>query len=70
MNNCPKCNDSLVNVIYGYPSLKLIELAKSGDIVLGGTPKGFRPTHFCQSCQEQFPEADPRLPYFQTNAVA
>ena len=59
MNNCPICSGDLVNIIYGYPTPKLIEMAKTEDIVLGGMPKNeFRPTHYCHSCQEQFPQID------------
>ncbi len=64
MNNCPLCSGELVNVIYGYPTPKLIEMAKTDGIVLGGMPKGFRPTHYCHSCQEQFPQNDPAYPDF------
>ena len=58
MNNCPLCNGELVNVIYGYPTPALIEMAKADNIVLGGTPTGFRPTHYCHACQEQFPRQE------------
>ena len=58
MNNCPLCNGELVNVIYGYPTPQLIEMAKADGIVLGGMPKGFRPTHYCHDCQEQFPQVE------------
>jgi hypothetical protein len=58
MNNCPLCNGDLVNVIYGYPTPALIEMAKTDGIVLGGTPTGFRPTHYCHVCQEQFPRQE------------
>jgi hypothetical protein len=64
MNNCTLCNGELVNIIYGYPTPKLIEMAKTDGIVLGGTPKGFRPTHYCHACQEQFPQNDPAYPDF------
>lgn len=58
MNNCTLCDGELVNVIYGFPTPKLIDMAKTGDIVLGGLPKGFRPTHYCNTCQEQFPRQE------------
>jgi hypothetical protein len=58
MNNCTLCDGELVNVIYGYPTPELIEMAKTDDIVLGGTRKGFRPTHYCHACQEQFPRQE------------
>jgi hypothetical protein len=55
----------LVNVIYGYPTPKLIDMAKTDDVVLGGTPTGFRPTHYCHSCQEQFPQAAPTVQFYE-----
>ncbi len=58
MNNCTLCNGELVNVIYGYPTPALIEMAKTEGIVLGGIPTGFRPTHYCHACQEQFPRQE------------
>ncbi len=65
MNNCPTCDGDLVNVIYGYPTPKLIDMAKTDDVVLGGTPTGFRPTHYCHSCQEQFPQAEPAVQFYE-----
>lgn len=58
MNNCPICKGDLVNIIYGYPTPELIKMAKTDDIVLGGMLKGFRPTHYCHACQEQFPQVE------------
>ena len=53
MNECPTCGQGLVNVIYGVPSNKLIELAKTDEIVLGGTPSGPRPEYYCTNCNEE-----------------
>lgn len=59
MNNCPICNDEIVNIIYGYPTPKLIELAKTDNIVLGGMPRSeYRPTHYCHKCQETLPRIE------------
>jgi hypothetical protein len=55
MNNCPNCGHDLVNVIYGMPGPKLIEMAKSEGIALGGCsmlPE--RPSHYCYGCNEEF----------------
>lgn len=57
------CDGDLVNVIYGYPTPQLIDMAKTDDVVLGGTPTGFRPTHYCHSCQEQFPRFETQLDF-------
>jgi 7-cyano-7-deazaguanine synthase in queuosine biosynthesis len=55
MNNCPECGHDLVNIFYGMPSFKLIEMAKSEDIALGGTSSDpMRPTHYCYGCGEEF----------------
>lgn len=58
MNNCPECNHELVNVIYGFPTPKLIDMAKTEGIALGGCVVGSdMPTHYCYGCQEAFPKA-------------
>jgi hypothetical protein len=53
MNNCPTCGHELVNIIYGLPSEKLIEMAKNEDIALGGcTLTENQPTRYCYGCNE------------------
>lgn len=52
MNTCPFCNHELVNIIYGYPSQKLVDLAKLEDIALGGHRVETSPTHYCYGCNE------------------
>jgi 7-cyano-7-deazaguanine synthase in queuosine biosynthesis len=55
MNNCLTCGHDLVNIIYGTPSAKLVEMAKNDDIALGGKKnKLFAPTHYCYGCNETF----------------
>lgn len=57
MNNCPECNHDLVNVVYGFPTPKLIDMARSEGIALGGCDFGAdRPTHYCYGCHESFPK--------------
>lgn len=57
MNNCPNCNHELVNVIYGFPTPKLVDMARSEGIALGGLTFGpDMPTHYCYGCQESYPE--------------
>lgn len=59
MNNCPNCNHELVNIIYGMPSQKLVDMAKTEGIALGGCsiyPN--QPTHYCYGCHETFPADD------------
>jgi hypothetical protein len=55
MNNCPECSHELVNIIYGYPSPKLIDMAKLEDIALGGcTVMKESPNRYCYGCHETF----------------
>jgi hypothetical protein len=59
MNNCPNCNHELVNVIYGFPTPKLIDMARSEGVALGGcTISPNQPTHYCYGCQESFPPVE------------
>jgi len=55
MNNCPECQHELVNILYGYPGARLIELAKSEHIALGGCcVSKDSPKLYCYGCQEAF----------------
>jgi hypothetical protein len=54
MNECPFCYHELVNVIYGYPGQKLIDLAKLEEIALGGRISEGSPKLYCYGCQEAF----------------
>jgi hypothetical protein len=55
MNNCLMCDHELVNIVYGMPGSKLIEMAKSEDIALGGCmPDPEKPTLYCYGCGESF----------------
>lgn len=59
MNTCPNCNHDLVNIIYGYPTPKLVDMARSEDIALGGcSVYPNKPTHYCYGCHETFPADD------------
>ena len=59
--NCPLCSQPMVDVVYGFPTMEMIDRAKRDEIVLGGTPKSidFKPTHFCLDCLEQYPQNEP-----------
>jgi hypothetical protein len=60
MNTCPECNHELVNIVYGFPTPKLIELARAEGLALGGSDFGpEQPTHYCYGCHEAFPQYDP-----------
>lgn len=51
----------MVDVVYGFPTMEMIEQSKRDEIVLGGNPKpfDFKPTHYCLECQEQYPASEP-----------
>lgn len=53
MNNCPNCNHELVNIIYGYPTPKLIDMAKAEGVALGGCSiSEDQPALYCYGCHE------------------
>lgn len=53
MNTCTNCGHELVNIIYGMPGPKLIEMAKNEDIALGGcTVIIDQPSLYCYGCHE------------------
>lgn len=55
MNNCPFCQHELVNIIYGKPTTKLIEMARKEDVALGGTTLIIdQPTLYCYGCHEVY----------------
>jgi hypothetical protein len=59
MNICTNCNHDLVNIFYGTPSQKLIELARAEGIALGGKKFYGSPTHYCYGCHEAFVSGKP-----------
>jgi hypothetical protein len=54
MNECIFCYHELVNVIYGYPSQKLIDLAKTDGIALGGIFSKGAPKFYCYGCHAAY----------------
>jgi hypothetical protein len=55
MNECPRCNHELVNIIYGVPSEKLVQMARNEDVALGGTTLVLdQPKLYCYGCNETF----------------
>ena len=50
----------MVRIGYGLPSDELIEVAKSGEIVLGGCNVGFD-RWYCKKCERGFKETDPQV---------
>lgn len=67
MNICTNCNHDLVNVVYGYPTPRLIDMARKEGVALGGMLKGSaRPTHYCYGCHEAFGEDQKVISISQT----
>ena len=55
MNKCTNCGHELVNIIYGLPGQKLIDMAKQENIALGGClAEPGKPTLYCYGCNEAF----------------
>lgn len=55
MNSCPSCSHDLVNIFYGVPSLRLIEMAKTENVALGGPRTAEKTsTLYCYGCNETF----------------
>ena len=58
--SCPQCGkaDSVVKIVFGYPSPELMQHAKDGKVALGGCcppMDGEQPRkHKCNSCNEEF----------------
>lgn len=52
---CPSCGNDLVNIIYGYPSPKMVEMAKEENIALGGCViRVDSPRLYCYGCDSTF----------------
>lgn len=57
--HCPNCNVEMKPYVYGFPTPDLMDKADNGEIILGGCVVfDYKPTHYCNVCQEQYPEAD------------
>lgn len=70
MNNCPNCNHELVNVIYGFPTPKLVDMAKTEGVALGGCTFGAdMPTHYCYGCHEAYPSVDDKGDYEEVSPL-
>lgn len=53
---CNTCNTEMIPFAYGFPNTELFDKADAGEVILGGCMVGeYRPTHYCQVCQEQYP---------------
>lgn len=55
MNICTQCGHELVNIIYGMPGEKLVEMAKSEGVALGGCSiSPDNPSLYCYGCGETY----------------
>jgi len=58
---CPVCRyeDQVVRIMYGYPSLELIEQSRRGEVALGGCCIGFDAHEwYCRGCLRSFNAPD------------
>lgn len=55
-NECPRCkSENIVEIIYGYPTKKIMERAKKGEIELGGCEiTEADPNRHCKDCLNVF----------------
>ncbi|MGM9735157.1 MAG: hypothetical protein ACI3ZS_01835 [Candidatus Cryptobacteroides sp.] len=53
---CQKCGGKVVKIVYGYPSLELIQQAENKEIVLGGCLINGEgdPQWACVECEQTF----------------
>jgi hypothetical protein len=56
MKVCPKCESNMIiDIIYGFPTKKMIEEASNNKIVLGGTDSEEKSLEYrCKSCGYEF----------------
>jgi len=51
---CEKCKSLLVPIVYGQVNPVLLDMAKSGRIIIGDNKAIDRPTFYCSNCTEAF----------------
>ena len=54
---CPKCNDKLIEIVYGLPTVEVMEKAENGEVFLGGCciiggSKTLR--YYCKKCNKKY----------------
>ena len=55
MKKCPKCNNNLIEIVYGMPSSELFEAEERGEIILGGCCVSDNdPKYHCENCDIDF----------------
>ena len=55
MKKCPKCNNNLIEIVYGMPSSELFEAEERGEVMLGGCCVSDNdPKYHCKNCDINF----------------
>ena len=58
---CPKCGGKLVPIIYGMPSVELMEKVEKKEVYLGGCciiGDKEMPSYFCNKCNKEFGKSE------------
>lgn len=51
MKKCPKCGESLIEIVYGMPGIELFEAEERGEVILGGCcVSDDDPKYRCKKC--------------------
>ena len=57
MKKCPNCNNKLVEIVYGLPTVELMEKALKKEVSLGGCIIiGEMPRYHCLKCNKKYYE--------------
>jgi hypothetical protein len=51
---CKVCGSKLIPILYGQLNIKLLDMAKNGQIIIGDSVAIDRPEFYCQNCTEAF----------------
>lgn len=55
MKRCPDCDEELVEIVYGLPTIEDIKQADNKEIFLGGCENGSqKPEYHCYICNKSF----------------
>jgi len=51
---CLVCGSKLIPIVYGQLNIELLDMAKSGEVVIGDSIAIDPPKFYCSSCAEAF----------------
>jgi hypothetical protein len=51
---CEKCGSLLIPIVYGQVNPVLLDMARSGRVIIGDDVAIDRPTFYCAACAEAF----------------